>query len=67
MDVAIAAEELYAVDPGFACTVLVHGLGLMPVWYWGSEEQKDRFLRAATSDPSGECIDGCDWRLKGRS
>ena len=58
VDVIIAAEELCAVDPGFACTILVNGLGLMPVWYWGSEEQKDRFLRSATSDPSGEYIVG---------
>ena len=58
VDVIIAAEELCAVDPGFACTILVNGLGLMPVWYWGSEQQKERFLRAATSDPSGEYIVG---------
>jgi nitroalkane oxidase len=58
VDLVIAAEELCAVDPGFACTVLVNGLGLMPVWYWGSAEQKDRFLRAATSDPSGEYLVG---------
>jgi alkylation response protein AidB-like acyl-CoA dehydrogenase len=58
VDVLIAAEELCAVDPGFACTVLVNGLGLMPVWYWGTEEQKDRFLRAATSDSSGEYVVG---------
>ncbi|MGZ6643662.1 MAG: acyl-CoA dehydrogenase family protein [Solirubrobacteraceae bacterium] len=58
VDVLIAAEELCAVDPGFACTVLVNGLGLMPVWYWGTDEQKDRFLRAATSDPSGEYLVG---------
>jgi alkylation response protein AidB-like acyl-CoA dehydrogenase len=58
VDLIIAAEELCAVDPGFACTVLVNGLGLMPVWYWGTEEQKDRFLRGATSDRSGEHIVG---------
>ena len=58
VDLIIAAEELCAVDPGFACTVLVNGLGLMPVWYWGTEAQKDRFLRGATSDPSGEHIVG---------
>ncbi|MCV5889273.1 acyl-CoA dehydrogenase family protein, partial [Escherichia coli] len=56
VDVVIAAEELCEVDPGFACTILVNGLGLMPVWYWGNDAQKDRFLRAATSDPSGEYI-----------
>src|SRR6266851_3570397 len=58
VDVILAAEELCAVDPGFACTILVNGLGLMPVWYWGTEEQKNRFLRAATSDPAGEYIVG---------
>jgi nitroalkane oxidase len=58
VDLIIAAEELCAVDPGFACTVLVNGLGLLPVWYWGTEEQKDRFLRGATSDPSGEHLVG---------
>jgi alkylation response protein AidB-like acyl-CoA dehydrogenase len=58
VDLILAAEELCAVDPGFACTVLVNGLGLMPVWYYGTEEQKDRFLRAATSDPTGEYIVG---------
>src|ERR1044072_7720873 len=58
VDLIIAAEEICAVDPGFACTVLVNGLGLLPVWDYGTEEQKDRFLRRATSDPSGEYIVG---------
>lgn len=58
VDLILAAEELCAVDPGFACTVLVNGLGLMPVWYWGTEEQKERFLRAATTDDSGEYLAG---------
>jgi alkylation response protein AidB-like acyl-CoA dehydrogenase len=58
VDVVIAAEEICAVDPGFACTILVNGLGLMPVWYWGNDEQKERFLRAATSDPTGQYIVG---------
>ena len=58
VDVIIAAEELCAVDPGFACTILVNGLGLMPVWYWGTEEQKERFLRTATSDALGEYLVG---------
>src|SRR6266567_9429521 len=52
VDVIIAAEEICAVDPGFACTVLVNGLGLLPVWYWGTEEQKNKVLTAATSDPT---------------
>jgi alkylation response protein AidB-like acyl-CoA dehydrogenase len=58
VDLIIAGEEICAVDPGFACTVLVNGLGLLPVWYYGTEEQKDRFLRTATSDPTGEYLVG---------
>lgn len=57
-DLILAAEEICAVDPGFACTVLVNGLGLLPILWYGSEEQKNRFLRAATSDPTGEYIVG---------
>src|SRR5579859_3510648 len=33
VELIIATEELCAVDPGFACTILVNGLCLMPV-YW---------------------------------
>ncbi|HEY2668358.1 MAG TPA: acyl-CoA dehydrogenase family protein [Actinomycetota bacterium] len=58
VDLILAAEEICAVDPGFACTVLVNGLALMPVWYWGTEEQKRRFIGAATSDPTGEYLAG---------
>ena len=45
-------------DPGFGTTVLVNGLGLMPVWYYGTEEQKQRFIGTATADTSGEYIVG---------
>ncbi|WP_433503605.1 acyl-CoA dehydrogenase family protein [Pseudonocardia halophobica] len=58
VDLTVAAEELCVVDPGFACTVLCNGLGLMPIAWYGSDEQKDRFLRAATSDPTGEYLGG---------
>jgi hypothetical protein len=37
VDFVIAAEEICAVDPGFATTILVNGLGLMPVWHGGTE------------------------------
>ena len=30
----------------------------MPVWYYGTEEQKRRFIGAATADDSGEFIVG---------
>ncbi|MGE0248355.1 MAG: acyl-CoA dehydrogenase family protein [Thermoleophilia bacterium] len=58
LDIVIAAEEICAVDPGFACTLLVNGLGLLPVLYWGSEEQKERFFRPATADVTGRFIVG---------
>ncbi|GEL18901.1 acyl-CoA dehydrogenase family protein [Pseudonocardia asaccharolytica] len=58
IELILAAEEICAVDPGFACTLLVNGLALLPVWYWGSEEQKRRVMGAATSDSSGEWIAG---------
>ena len=58
IEVILASEEICAVDPGFGCTLLVNGLGLLPVWYWGTEEQKRRFLSPATRDPTGEYIAG---------
>jgi alkylation response protein AidB-like acyl-CoA dehydrogenase len=58
VELVLAAEELCAVDPGFACTILVNGLGLMPVLWYGSDEQRERFLRTATSDPRAEYIVG---------
>jgi alkylation response protein AidB-like acyl-CoA dehydrogenase len=53
LDYVIACEEITSVDPRFACTCLCNGLGLMPVLWYGSDEQKKRFLNAATSDPTG--------------
>jgi acyl-CoA dehydrogenase len=58
VDFLIAAEEIQAVDPGFGTTLLVNGLGLLPVWYYGTEEQKQRFIGKATADRSGEFIVG---------
>jgi alkylation response protein AidB-like acyl-CoA dehydrogenase len=58
LDFTIAAEEICVVDPGFACTVLCNGLGLMPVAWYGTEEQKSRFIGAATSDPTGVFLGG---------
>jgi alkylation response protein AidB-like acyl-CoA dehydrogenase len=58
VDYVIAAEEIQAVDPGFGTMLLVNGLGLMPVWYYGSDEQKKRFIGSATADTTGEFIVG---------
>lgn len=58
VDTQIAVEEICAVDPGFGCTLLVNGLGLMPLIWWGSEAQKKKWLKAATSDPDKDFIVG---------
>lgn len=58
VDNLIASEEICAVDPGFGCTLLVNGLGLFPLIWWGSEEQKREWLTRATSDPRKEYIVG---------
>jgi alkylation response protein AidB-like acyl-CoA dehydrogenase len=58
VDLQIVAEEITAVDPGFATILLVNGLALMPVAWFGSEEQKRRWIGEATSDPRGEYIAG---------
>jgi alkylation response protein AidB-like acyl-CoA dehydrogenase len=58
LDLQIVAEEITAVDPGFATVLLVNGLALMPLVWFGSEAQKKKWLRQATSDPRGEYLAG---------
>lgn len=58
IDLQIVAEEITAVDPGFATILLVNGLALMPIAWFGSEEQKRKWIGEATSDPRGEYIAG---------
>jgi nitroalkane oxidase len=58
VDLQIVAEEITAVDPGFATILLVNGLGLMPVAWYGSEEQKRKWIGAATSDKKREYLAG---------
>lgn len=58
VDFQIVAEEICTVDPGFACTILVNGLTLWPIIWYGSEEQKDTWLRKAVSDPNQTFLGG---------
>lgn len=58
VDLQIVAEEVCAVDPGFACILLVNGLSLLPIVWFGSPEQKKKWLTEATSDPTGEYLAG---------
>ena len=50
--------QICAVDPGFATIALVNGLGLMPVAWFGSEEQKRKWIGEATGDPTAEYLAG---------
>lgn len=58
LDLQIVAEEICAVDPGFACILLVNGLALMPVVWFGTAAQKRKWLTMATSDPTGTFLAG---------
>src|ERR1700742_3034276 len=46
LDLQIVAEEITAVDPGFATVLLVNGLALMPIAWFGSEGQKRKWAGA---------------------
>jgi alkylation response protein AidB-like acyl-CoA dehydrogenase len=58
IDLQLVAEEITAVDPGFATILLVNGLGLMPLAWFGSEEQKRKWIGEATSDPTCQYLAG---------
>lgn len=58
VDFQIVAEEICAVDPGFGCTILVNGLTLLSILWYGNEEQKDAWLRRATGDHSKTFLGG---------
>ena len=40
LDFQIVAEEIGVVDPGFDCILLCNGLALLPLIWYGSEDQK---------------------------
>ena len=63
-DLQIVVEEICAVDPGFATVLLVNGLALMPIVWFGSEAQKQKWLVPAASDPRGEYLAG--WTVSER-
>ncbi|MDP3891242.1 acyl-CoA dehydrogenase family protein [Nocardioides sp.] len=58
VDLLIAAEELCAVDPGFPTIVLVNGLALMPLTWFGSEAQRERWIGQATSTTTNDYLGG---------
>jgi alkylation response protein AidB-like acyl-CoA dehydrogenase len=58
VDVQIAVEEIGAVDPGFGCVLLVNGLALMPLVWFGTPEQKKKWLTEACNDASNSYLAG---------
>ena len=58
LDLQLVAEEICAIDPGFATTILVNGLGLMNVVWFGTAAEKEKWLRPACTDPTGEYLAG---------
>ncbi|MFA9462509.1 acyl-CoA dehydrogenase family protein [Thiohalorhabdus sp. Cl-TMA] len=58
VDYLIAAEEISTVDPGFATTLLVNGLALLPILWFGTEEQKEKWLKMATSGEKSSWLAG---------
>lgn len=58
LDIQIAVEEIAAVDPGFGCVLLVNGLALMPLVWYGTEAQKKKWLSDACSDPTNSYLAG---------
>jgi len=55
---AIIAEELGAACSGISITVLVNGLALTPLVLFGTEEQKEQFLRPVAQNArlAGFCL-----------
>lgn len=45
LESALIAEELGAACAGISITILVNGLALTPIYLFGTDEQKERFLR----------------------
>ena len=62
LDLQLVAEEICAVDPGFATTLLVNDLGLMNVAWFGTDAEKEKWLRPACTDARGVCLAG--WVVK---
>jgi len=60
----IAIEELCAVDPGFPTILLVNGLALMPLLWFGTEEQREKWIGRATADTRGDFLAG--WAVSER-
>ncbi len=54
---ALAVEELARVDSSVCITMAAHtSLGTMPIYLWGSDEQKDEWLPCALQRPAARLL-----------
>jgi alkylation response protein AidB-like acyl-CoA dehydrogenase len=58
VDTLIVTEELAAVDGGFPTTLLVNGLALMPLAWFGTEEQCTTWIGRAVDPASTDFLGG---------
>jgi len=60
----IAIEELCAIDPGFPTILLVNGLALMPLLWFGTDQQREKWIGRAAADTRGDFLAG--WAVSER-
>jgi alkylation response protein AidB-like acyl-CoA dehydrogenase len=60
----IAIEELCAIDPGFPTILLVNGLALMPLLWFGTDQQREKWIGQAAADTRGDFLAG--WAVSER-
>lgn len=58
VDLMIATEELCAVDAGFPTIILVNGLALLPLTWFGSDSQCEKWINMATSSATMDYLGG---------
>lgn len=58
VDLMIVTEELSAVDAGFPTILLVNGLALMPLTWYGNEQQCEKWIEQATRCTSMDYLGG---------
>lgn len=64
VDLMIVTEELSAVDAGFPTILLVNGLALMPLTWFGTREQCEKWIGRATAATSTDHLGG--WAVSER-
>jgi alkylation response protein AidB-like acyl-CoA dehydrogenase len=64
VDTLVVTEELAAVDAGFPTTLLVNGLGLMPLTWFGTEKQCTEWIGRAVDPTSTDFLAG--WAVSER-